>query len=40
MTATVRKTQVQYMNLLQISNSTSRQLVCNREVERDPVLKP
>ena len=26
--------------LSRISNSVSRLLVCNREVERDPVLKP
>ena len=31
---------VQRKYLLWISNSASRLLVCNREVERDPVLKP
>ena len=31
---------VQRMYLSRISNSASRLLVCNREVERDPVLKP
>ena len=31
---------VQRKYLLRISNSASRLLVCNREVECDPVLKP
>ena len=31
---------IQHRYLSRISNSASRLLVCNREVERDPVLKP
>ena len=37
---TINFMRVQRMYLSWISNSASRLLVCNREVERDPVLKP